>query len=146
MNLGNPQGCTKTGKTVTYSLTLHPSASASHSFCSHTQMPTDLHTTPYPPTTNTTRNTCSLSLLKKKKKKAFPSPLRHSDKGNPDITITPGVNANQSGVLLFPRQGTVSFKFIRTSSTASLKNLLCHPLPSPDTSLKKKWLRSSFYS
>ena len=71
-------------------------------------MPTDLTPPPYPPTTNTAKYMLPQSPKKKKKKRLFH--LRCDTVIRGSEHLIPGVNANQSGVLLFPRQGTVSFQ------------------------------------
>ena len=72
-------------------------------------MPTDLTPPPYPPTTNTAKYMLPQSPKKKKKKKRL-FHLRCDTVIRGSEHLIPGVNANQSGVLLFPRQGTVSFQ------------------------------------
>lgn len=148
MNLGNPPRGAQRGDTVTHSqLFSHPPpprCPASILPAPSTQMPTARSPTA---TTNqrTKINACSGSLRawrggrggrgkgeeKKRKKrggKLFSISVATVIRGREHLI--PGVNANQPGVLLFSQDRELfPSKFIRTSSTASLKNLLCHPLP-----------------
>lgn len=88
--------------------------------CSIHKCPQISHT-PLPPTTNTAWNTCSLNYIKKKKN--FPSPFD---------TVIKLLNIIISQMLIsqnspFGQELFLQNLFRRTSSTASLKNLLLSP-------------------
>lgn len=99
-------------------------------------MPTAFHATPLTPQQQTQRNTCSLSLLKKKKKGFFHLGCDTVIRGSEHLI--PGVNANQSGVLLFPRQGTVSFQIYENLLHCLFEKPSLSPSPKSRYFFKKK--------